>query len=99
MSTSPQRGQVVRIVVMSSQVSTVARRGLSAASPASSSVPLQRPPGELPDPFAEALGGHHVAFRTEPQEQALDPLESTRGQLDLEPAVVELGLADRLVVL
>src|SRR5262245_32006246 len=106
MSTSPQRGHVVRIVVMSPEVSDTGARRLSPA-PRDETEGLRRsvpvaipgPSRQLADSLAELRRFDDLCIRPQPEQEPVEPLEAARRELDLEPAVPELGLARRLVVL
>src|SRR5919201_3991970 len=81
MSTSPQRGHVVRMVVMSTAVSVawVIRLSARTVNRATLDVPFSRPASEIRDPVFQLFRLDDLSVGAEPQQQAFEPLESSRG--------------------
>src|SRR6266498_512084 len=101
MSTSPQRGHVVRIVVITPAISDGGAPRLSPRTEEETtlSVPFAGPFGELADALVQPGRIDHLGVRPQAEQEALEPFEPAGGELDLQAAVPELHLARGLVVL
>src|SRR5512132_2973092 len=99
MSTSPQRGQVVRMVVMSGPVSVRQSKRFSVRRPEGTTLFVQffRPPGQLSDPDFQPGWAQHFRFSPEAEDQPGYPFKAARRELHLEVAGGRLGLSVNLV--
>src|SRR5438093_9141739 len=101
MSTSPQRGQVVRMVVMSAPVSARPAKRFSVGGPEGTTLFVQffGPARELSDPVFQLGWAQHFGLAPQPKDQAGHPFQAARGELHLQVAAGSLGLLIHLVVI